>query len=66
MEGKPAFNPRVKRALGKLKDILINKKTTVGVEDDPSNITLSLFRKETKEGITEYFIGDGKPTLKFE
>jgi hypothetical protein len=49
-------NPRVKRALGKLRDIVLNKKIQVGVEDDPSNLKLSLFTKtyNSETRLTEY------------
>ena len=56
---------RVKKALGKLKDLLINKKVTVGLEDNHS-FPLTLFNKTKNENGQQVYHTDQDKILLFE
>ncbi len=56
---------RVKKALGKLKDLLINKKVIVGLEDKHS-FPLTLFHKTTNEHGQQVYHIDQDKFLLFE
>ena len=57
---------RIKRALGKLKEVLLKKKVNISVGEDAGSKSLDLFDKKNENGYTTYQIVSDKPPLVFE